>query len=143
MEGIGGKTTKTDSKLYKVPVLDASGEVHVLDCYGMEKIASPEELPESESYSELCHKFSINPNQVKRPNKIDLLISLRDNLLLPEKKKSIGKMSLYSGPLGLVFGGCDPELKFSSPFQMCFRSTERLFPSVQSFTMRTTMKQIY
>ena len=68
-----------ESKIYHVPVKEKSGEVHFIECYGMHVIATPAKPPEAESYSRLCAKFSISPQEVQRPEQIDLLISMRDN----------------------------------------------------------------
>ena len=36
VEGIGGETTKVESKIYQVPIKEKSGEVHFIECYGMD-----------------------------------------------------------------------------------------------------------
>ena len=88
----------------------------------MKVIATPSKLPEKESYSELCKRFKVWPKVVRRPQTIDLLISMRDNHLhADEKLQTIGRMSLYEGK---VFGGLDPRLKFGQEFKMSFRSTK-------------------
>ena len=51
----------------------------------------------------------MKPEEVRRPTAIDLLISMRSNFLHPEAVKTIGKMKLYDGPMGKVFGGSDPQ----------------------------------
>ena len=93
--------------------MDKYGNKYELPCYGLEKISSAAEPPEKKSYEMLCNKFSIKPSQVKRPEKIDLLISMRSNFLHPERKSRIGGMTLYEGPLGMVFGGSDSDLRFT------------------------------
>ena len=113
IEGIKAQEYIEKSKLYLVPVVDKYGNKYELPCYGLEKISSAAEPPEKESYEMLCNKFSIKPSQVKRPEKIDLLISMRSNFLHPERKSRIGGMTLYEGPLGMVFGGSDSDLRFT------------------------------
>ena len=49
VEGIGGETNRIDSTVYQVPVKDKAGQVHVLECYGMDVIATPADPPDSES----------------------------------------------------------------------------------------------
>jgi hypothetical protein len=101
VEGIGGETNRIDSTVYQVPVKNKAGQVPVLECYGMDVIASPADPPDSESYAELCSKFDVSPHEVQRSKSIDLLISMRDNHLLADiKLKTVGKMALYQGPLG-------------------------------------------
>ena len=43
---------------------------------------------------------------------MDLLISMRQNLLHPVPLKTIGGMTLYHRPLGKVFGRSDVDLEF-------------------------------
>ena len=108
----------------------------------MDVIATPAEPPDSQSYSELCSKFNISPKEVRRPQSIDLLISMRDNHLLADKKlKTIDKMALYEGPLGKVFGGLDPNLKFARQ-KMAFKSTKHLIPEVSCHAMRAVLKEV-
>ena len=86
IEGINDTTTY-ETKLYKVPIKDKSNKTHVLDCYGLDKIASEAELPDEDSYANLCHRLGIHPEQVRRPKKIDLLISQREaHLMLDDVK---------------------------------------------------------
>ena len=140
VEGIGGETNKVDSKIFQVPIKDKFGQEHVIECYGMDVIATPTKAPEKDSYSELCERFGISPKTVKRPQKIDLLISMRDNHLHADTKlKTIGKMALYEGLLGKVFGGLDPDLKFGQEFKMSFRSTRETIPKVCVKTLRAAL----
>ena len=80
---------------------------------------------------------------VGRPKTIDLLISMRDNHLHADTKlKTIGKMSLYEGLLGKVFGGLDPKLRFGQEFKMSFRSTRETIPQVSAKTLRAALKEV-
>ena len=91
----------------------------------------------------LCENFGISPEEVKRPQKIDLLISMRDKYLFADNKlKTINKMALYEGPLGKVFGGLDPNLKFGQEFKMSFKSTKQMISEVSSHTMRAVIKEV-
>ena len=63
-------------KLYKVPIKDKFGAVHVLDCYGPPASASAAE-PAGEQ------RDGIKSSQVRRPRRMDLLLSMRAALLLP------------------------------------------------------------
>ena len=53
VEGIGGKETFYNSKIYQVPILDKNGVEVVISCYGMEEISSVTPPPEKESYLRL------------------------------------------------------------------------------------------
>ena len=99
-EGFGGNVTKISTAEYQVPIEDKEGKIYYLPCYGTDVITSDNNLPDEESYKEMCREFGINPNQVVRPKKIELLISMREQHLHPKVKRSIEGMSLAEGPLG-------------------------------------------
>ena len=88
VEGIGGKKSYVQSKVYTVPIL-VKGKVHEIDCYGLDVISSVAPPPEKKSYAAMCAKFDVSPEQVKRPSKVDLLISMWDNCIHPDKIKRI------------------------------------------------------
>ena len=68
------------------------------------------------SYSAVCKQFGVTPNQVKRPVKIDMLLSARSNYLMSDRViKSHGNLKLFQGPLGKVFGGQEDSLNFVDP----------------------------
>ena len=71
VEGIGGEAFRVETKLYKVPIRDKFGAVHVLDCYGLHVIASAAEPPDEQRYGTLCSNFGIKSIQVRRPCRID------------------------------------------------------------------------
>ena len=112
--GIAGTESTIETKVYEVPIM-VNGKVYEIPCYGLDVIASVAAPPEKESYAKMCAKYGVKPKQVARPNSIDILISMDDNVIHPKPVKTIGKMILYEGPLGKVFGGQDPELEFT-PF---------------------------
>ena len=112
VEGIN-TVKEIDSKIYWVPIADKWGKLHLIQCYGLDKIASDAILPEQESYKDLCNKFSVLDSQVQRPVKIDLLLSGRSNYLMSDKVvKTFGGMKLFDGPLGKTFSGFDRSLLF-------------------------------
>ena len=111
--GIQGKDQKVDSKLYGVNVRDQKGLLRTFMCYGLEKICSTEAPPDKDSYAELCEEFSIDSYKMKKPSKIDILVSMRQSVDHPNRIRSIGDMTLYGGPFGLVFGGTSPKIRFS------------------------------
>ena len=53
---------------------------------------------------------------MKRPDEIDLLISMMRNGYHPKPVKTKGNMTLYKGPFGCAFGGTEPGLVFEPYF---------------------------
>ena len=78
-----------ESKVYEVPVREDNNKIHVLECYGVNVISRPVGLPDTKSYEAICKQFNVPAGKVKRPRRIDLLISMRESQLLPEKVKSL------------------------------------------------------
>ena len=117
IEGVGGVETTINTKLYDVPVRmekkkKGRYKYAMFRCYGLEKIACAAVSPDDESYKELCDKFRLNVEDMLRPNEIDLLISMRRNNYHPKPSLTKGRMTLYKGPFGSVFGGTEPGLVF-------------------------------
>ena len=119
VEGFNKNITEMDTVRYAVPVEDISGKVHVFECYGIDEITTPENLPDHEGYNALCKKFVIRPFEVKMPKYIDLMISMRDSEVFPVRVKTIEKMTLFENCFGKTFGGWDPNLKFK-PHVACY-----------------------
>ena len=90
VEGVGGKESQYRTKVYQVPIFDKDGKEYVIPCFGLDKISSVAQPPDKASYKLLCDKFGISPDQVKRPQSIDLLLSMRHNFLHPKAVLSIG-----------------------------------------------------
>ena len=76
---------------------------------GLNKITSAD-VPDQESYKQICSRFGVKPADVRKSRNIDLLISLRASAHHPNKIKSIGHMTLYDGVFGNVLGGMDSNL---------------------------------
>ena len=114
-EGFGGIETKIKTKLYYVPIIDKFGRQHSLPCYGTDKITADSVLPDVASYQRMCKKFNVDPSEVERPVEIELLISMRSGHLHPNSTDSVvfNGMRLATGPLGKVFGGTNPDLRFT------------------------------
>ena len=53
VEGFNKNITRLDTKLYSVQVKDISGALHEYDCYGVEEITTPEDLPDKAGYNAL------------------------------------------------------------------------------------------
>ena len=145
IEGIAGSEVKIETKLYTVYLVDDEAKVHELPCYGLDKISSVVNPPDRSSYKALCHKFGVTFRNMRRPEEIDILISMRQNHLHPNPIKTFGGMKLYKGVFGSVFGGSDPDLEFSS-HQLFYPSSSHLAMStplrqVQAHTMKSIVKQ--
>ncbi len=105
LEGING-TKRVESRIYEVPIRDKMGVLHYITCYGLDEIASDCEVPAASEYKELCDKFNVSPEDVRRPKQVDVLISAKHNFLMSDTvKASIDGVKLYEGPLGLTFMG--------------------------------------
>ena len=64
-----------ESEVYKVPGKEENNKIHVLECYGVNVISRKVNLLDTKSYETLCKQFNVLPGKVKRPRRIDLLIS--------------------------------------------------------------------
>ena len=146
VEGIGGSESYYKTKIYQVPVFDKNGERIDIPCYGMDEISSVASPPETASYERLCEKFGIQSHEVKRPETIDLLLSMRQNFLHPETVLTVDRMKLYEGRMGKVFGGSDPDLEFT-PYKMAYPLSVHLVHQSNLSTvhhaqaMRTVVKE--
>ena len=142
-EGFAGVVTQVHTKVYQVPVQRKDGNVELLSCYGADKITSDQTLPSDKSYKELCSKFKIDPREVRRPKKIDILISQRSSHLHPKPIKMINGMNLAEGPLGKCFGGSDKNLQFSPGKLVCPTSATPLINQqpVHAMAMKAVVRQ--
>ena len=118
---------------------DTEGRKHVYQCYGLDKISTAAAPPERQSYKQLCGKFGVKFEEVKKPVEIDMLISMRRNPDHPKAVKTIGDITLYEGIFGKVFGGTDPELKFTA-YQTCLPVSVHEIDRQHVHTMRTALK---
>ena len=121
IEGIN--TTKViDSKIYQVPIRDKKKNLHIIECYGLEEIAKDSPTPDMESYTKLCNTFGVDVTEVRRPRKIDLLLSAKSNHLMSDKVLHvIGGVKLYEGPLGRTF--------FGTPDAVCNMEHVKSYPT--------------
>ena len=76
IEGINA-TEVIESKVYQVPIRDKKKNLHIVECYGLKEITKDTTVPDMENYKKLCNSFGIKINEVKRPRKIDLMISAK------------------------------------------------------------------
>ena len=106
----------------------------------MEVISSITAPPENIFYNAMCEQFGVKPQEVRRLSRIDLLVSICDNSIHPQKHQTLGKMTLYDGPLGKVFGGSWSSLKFS-PSVTCYPAS--VHPVASGAVKTTTMKAAF
>lgn len=112
VHGVGGMTMKVNTKRYllKVRIKTPKGteRAHELVCYGLEDIAKVNQVIKPEK----LHKFfpEVKLEELKRPEKVELLISHREGRLAPQRLKVIGDLVLWEGPLGKTVGGAHPDL---------------------------------
>ena len=142
IEGIGGESNVVESNLYRVPIRDRHNNVHSILCYGLDKIANAAKKPDKLSYNKLCNMLGVRPEEVERPEHIDLLISMRESNLQPDKVRSVGKVTLFGGLLGSVIGGESIGSNIES-HEQCFLTTHNIVhPSVKSYTYRAAAKEV-
>ena len=139
VEGIKGVEYTEHTMLYEVTLVDKTGATHSYMCYGLDKISSAAPPPDKKSYKEMCKRFGISPDEVKKPTNIDILISMRRATHHPNPVKVLGEMILYEGIYGKVFGGEDPDLKFT-PHQRSYPVMVMEVDRRTSQTMRTVVK---
>lgn len=62
--------------------------------------------------SEQLRRFfpEVNPEELRRPEEIELLISYREGRLAPQRLKVVGDLVLWESPLGKTVGGAHPDL---------------------------------
>lgn len=143
IEGMGEvKTSLKNVKVYEVSILDKHDQEHKLLCYGVDNIASLSGRLNGKRYDNLCAKFNYGAGDIPRPSSIDLLISMRESHLHPESKiRTVGKLTLFSGPLGPVFGGEDPE-NIIPVAGRCFISSNCVMPKLQTATYRAAVREV-
>lgn len=110
--GIGAMKVKIDTKRYlvRIKVWTSRGtlRLHEMICYGMEDIAKVDRVVKSERLEQFFPE--VQPGELARPKKIDLLISTREGRLAPQRLQRIGDLVLWDGPLGKIVSGVHPDL---------------------------------
>ena len=101
-EGIRRQKHIKVTMLYNLLIVDNNGCQHEVQCYGLDRITSAGDRPDRKGYTELCRKFGVGVNEVKKPSEIQLLLLMRSNYLHPSSVKRIDKMKLDQGPFGKV-----------------------------------------
>jgi hypothetical protein len=92
------------SSVYKLPLIDESGEIVNFRVYGIDRISSP---AEGINLNGVMHLFqNINKEEIQRPNgEIDVLIGYQNAGYHPEREKSSGHLLLLKNRFGRCLGG--------------------------------------
>ncbi|XP_031434591.1 uncharacterized protein LOC116223147 [Clupea harengus] len=112
VHGVGGMATKVATRRYllRVRIKTSKGteRAHELICYGLKEIAKVHRAVKPE---ELTRFFpEVEPEELRRPEQIELLISHREGRLAPQRVKVVGDLVLWESPLGKTVGGAHPDL---------------------------------
>ncbi|KAK4316834.1 hypothetical protein Pmani_012035 [Petrolisthes manimaculis] len=103
-------TDTISTKLYKVPLTDEMGNMHLIQCLGMDEITSevnPVHL------GEVIHVLNVSPSlEISRPHgKVDVLIGADNCNIIPITIKTVGNLQLMKGPFGYCVRGSHSGLK--------------------------------
>ena len=112
VHGVGRMAMKVKTKRYllRVRVKTPTGteRAHELVCYGLDEIAQVHRAIRPEQLKKFFPETSLE--DLRRPERIELLISHREGRLAPQRVKVIGDLVLWEGPLGKAIGGAHPDL---------------------------------
>ena len=97
---------KIDSSLFRVPVMKEDGCLEYVECYGLENITEKHTPLDPDMYAAICGELEVSPDEVQRPESIDMLLSARSGHLMSDNviKESNG-LKLFQGPLGKTISG--------------------------------------
>ena len=138
VEAIKGQESVQETMLYDVPVYTRRNRKRIYKCYGLDEITSGSNIPEG--YDDLCAKFGKAPGMMRRPKKIDILISMRRHRDHPKLSTTIMDMSVFDGPFGPVFGGSDECLQFKPHQLSCL--VKKLQGATSAVTLRAAVKSV-
>ena len=101
---VGGVKEEMRSSVYKLPLIDESGETVNFRVYGIDRISSP---VEGINLNGVMHLFqNINKQEIQRPSgEIDVLIGYEYAGYHPEREQSSGHLLLLKNRFGRCLGG--------------------------------------
>ncbi|CAB3989230.1 RNA-directed DNA polymerase from transposon BS [Paramuricea clavata] len=101
---VGGVKEEMRSSVYKLPLIDESGETVKFRVYGIDRISSP---MEGINLNGVMHLFqNINKQEIQRTNgEIDVLIGYEYAGYHPEREQSSGHLLLLKNRFGRCLGG--------------------------------------
>ena len=138
VEAIKGQESVQETMLYDVPVYTRRNKKRMYKCYGLDEITSGSDIPKG--YDDLCAKFGKAPGVMRRPGRIDILVSMRRHRDHPKLTTTISDMSIFDGPFGPVFGGSDRCLRFTPHHLSCL--VKRLQGVISAVTLRAAVKSV-
>ena len=104
--GVGNKRENYNTKLYNVPIVDKSGNVHFIQAYGMPEITPVEPSCQLDKVAGLFDGLSVE--EIQRPSgQVDLLVGMNHVALQPVLDQVQGEVALYNSMFGSgkVLGG--------------------------------------
>lgn len=112
IHGVGGMAMKVDTKRYllrvRVKTPRGTERAHELICYGLNEIADVHRVIKPEQLRKFFPEAELE--DLKRPKRIELLISHREGRLAPQRVRVVGDLVLWDSPLGKTVGGAHPDL---------------------------------
>ncbi|XP_073797048.1 uncharacterized protein [Danio rerio] len=112
VHGVGKMAIRVSTNRYllriRVKTPEGTVKAHQLICYGLEEIAKVHRIVSQEKLREFFPEVELE--ELKRPGKIDLLISHREGRLAPQRVKIVGDLVLWDSPLGKTVAGAHPDL---------------------------------
>ena len=110
IEGVGGRTSVTDSFKYEVTLIDAQNKSVPIEVLGIHSISK--DIVEASSL-DVSKTFGNDSSEFERPkagSKIDCLIGFDYASFHPTRLKSAGHLLMLENRFGLVFGGSNRSL---------------------------------
>ncbi len=137
VHGVGKMAVRVRTRRYllKIRVRTSVGteKAHQLVCYGLEEIAR---VHKSVSPEQLKKFFpEVDLAELRRPGKIELLLSHREGKLAPQRIKIVGDLVLWDSPLGKIVGGAHPEL-FEAISMTAYESKTHFARSMRTAVVR-------
>ena len=113
---VGGDRESINSRLYRVPIIDNSGEREYFMAYGMNKISTKIEATDVTQVAKL---LKVDKEKVKRPNgEIEMLIGYEYAGFHPQRKRCVDHLLLLENKFGQCLGGSHPMLQEKTQIQV-------------------------
>ena len=108
VRGVAGMETTVKTKKYTVvlKVTEKRRALHKMDCYGLDEIARVDYAVDVKRLEMLFPRAG----SLKRPKKVELLISAKEGRLSPQQMQRRGDLVLWSSPLGKTVTGVHADL---------------------------------
>jgi len=115
--GVGEKEENYETKLYHVPLVDRSGEVHDVFAFGIEKITAEMKGYNLEEILTFFpdHRCYLEPTE----GEVDLLVGISYMNILPSQTMVVGSLGLYNSRFGTGFLIGGSVVASSGKFNLC------------------------